>query len=166
MKRFHANVGSTDAALKQRPEVFHSVGVDATVYVLNRMVNDAVSVFALQSTIPTHLIGVERRASFNVLANDGLQSFFLAIRDDLSADASTALQYSHDDNLVLSALSHPGNALRFYVLMHESRLTTDKSFVCLNLSAKLGSKVRVLQSQTILHRIRFAPKSGSCRAKR
>src|SRR5207245_6786950 len=35
MKRFHTDVGSRDAALQERPEVFKAVCMDATIYVLN-----------------------------------------------------------------------------------------------------------------------------------
>ncbi len=49
MKRFHANVGSRDAALEKRPEVLKAVGMYATVYVLNRMVNDLMRIVSFKS---------------------------------------------------------------------------------------------------------------------
>jgi len=42
MELFDANVGSLESALEQAPEVFESVGVNATVNVPFRMVNDFV----------------------------------------------------------------------------------------------------------------------------
>ena len=48
MKRLYAHVGSRNPALKQRPEILKAVRVYATVYVLNRMVNNLVCVVALK----------------------------------------------------------------------------------------------------------------------
>lgn len=44
VKRFHADVGPSDAAFQQTPKVFQTVGVDSTVHVSNGVVNDLVSV--------------------------------------------------------------------------------------------------------------------------
>ena len=46
MERFNTHIGSADAALQQRPEVFKTVGMNLPVNVCNRMVNNLMRVVA------------------------------------------------------------------------------------------------------------------------
>ncbi len=82
MKRFHANVGSRNATLEKRPEIFKAVSVDAAIYVLSGVVNDLMCVIACQPFIREQCIGIESRASFYMLADFTLQCLLLAIRYD------------------------------------------------------------------------------------
>ena len=64
----------------------------AAIYVLNGVIDNLVRVIASESFIGEQSIGVERRASFDMLADFALQCGLLAIRYDRSANFSAALQ--------------------------------------------------------------------------
>ncbi len=51
VERFHTDVGPVQAALKQRPKVFHPVGMNVLIHVLDRMVDDCVLVVSFQPII-------------------------------------------------------------------------------------------------------------------
>src|SRR6266496_1781543 len=57
VERFDTYVGARDAALEQRPEIFQTVSVNASVNVLNGMIYDFVRVVACQSLIRKQGIG-------------------------------------------------------------------------------------------------------------
>src|ERR1039458_8303243 len=112
MKRFHANIGSRNAALEQRPEVLKSVRMDAAIHILNGVVNNLVRVVARQTIVGEQGVGIESRASFYVLADFALQCVLLAIRYDCGANLPATFQDAHNCGLVLG--SSPGNpALAF-----------------------------------------------------
>ena len=81
MERFDAHIGSANAPLEKAPEILKAVSVDSPVDVLNSMVDDLMQIVFAQTFVAAHLIGVERRASFNVLADDGLQGMFLPMQE-------------------------------------------------------------------------------------
>ena len=66
MEWLDTNIGSRNAALQKRPEVFEAVSVNLSINVLDGMVNHFVGVVLSQSVIGRQRIGVERRASFDV----------------------------------------------------------------------------------------------------
>src|SRR5262249_38880221 len=114
MERFDGNVGALDGALQETPEVLKAVSVDRAVHVGFGMVNDLVNVAALSHTvIGAQGIGVEARAIFDVLRDDGFQLMFLPIGDDLEAHSRAAVvlpvtfQESHHGDL-----ANHGTALR------------------------------------------------------
>ena len=135
MELFNRNVSAFELALEKRPEVFETVGVNLSVNVPFRMVNDLV----LEPLMPQSLIGHERvsvdgAACLNVSADIGLKRMLFAIAHDRSANLTTTFEHAHDGHFVLGAsLSNP--ALSF-VCMHESRSTTDESFVYFNFAAR------------------------------
>src|SRR5271169_4998209 len=97
MKRFDRNIGSRNAALEKGPEILKAVSVDAAIYILSGMVNDLVRVFGGQTFIRLQRIGVESRASGDVLANFILQNFLATARNDSGANlAALSLIVSHD----------------------------------------------------------------------
>src|SRR5438105_937061 len=103
MKRFHANVGSRNPALQQRPEILHAISVYAAIYVLNRMVNDLMSIVSFESTIGYPFVAVERSPSLNMLLDFRLNGFHLAVPHHLRADTSTTFQHSEDYGLIRPA---------------------------------------------------------------
>src|SRR5260370_1226873 len=103
MKRLHANVGSRNTALQQRPEILQPISVNATVNVLHGMVNNFVRVFRGESFIGFKGVRVESRASFDVLADFALQSMFLTIRNYRSANLPAALKNAHHGGLLFRA---------------------------------------------------------------
>src|ERR1022692_4868641 len=103
MKRFNAHIGATNAALQETPEVLQSVCVNTSVNVLDSVIYNLVRIISGQTIVGTERIGVESRASFDVLANFGLQSVFLPVRYDRGANLPAAFQNSHDSGFVLRA---------------------------------------------------------------
>jgi CheY-like chemotaxis protein len=147
MKRFYSNVGSLESALQERPEILKAVGVYAAIHVCLGVVNDLVRILFAQAFVSAHLIGKESRASCDVRTDDRLQSVLLSICDDLSANATSALQDSHDDSLVAEALTHPGDSALVHALVHVPRFSADEGFIRLDFATKFASEVLILHCQ-------------------
>jgi len=154
---FHAYVGSFEAALEQAPEVFESIGVNLTVNVPFRMVNDLVlESFFPQSLIGHERIGVDRASCFDVSANLSLQSMLFAIANDRAANLSATFQNADDSYFVFCAsLSNPALAL---VGVHESRRAANESFVYFDLAPASAE----FQNRAILHCKTNAVKHEPC----
>src|ERR1700722_13551545 len=142
MKRFHANVGSRNPALQQRPEVLHAVGVYAAIYVLNGMVDYLMRIVGFQSVVSYPLIAIERGASLHMLSDFWLHAFPLAIRHNLCADTSATFQHPKHDGFVRSASS--SNALFALTEVHVSRLPADEGLINFDFSAELGTEEIIL----------------------
>src|SRR5208283_519279 len=125
MKRLDSHVGSLQAALQERPEVLHAISMYAAIYILNRMVYDLVNEVAMQTFVTAHLIGKEFGSEFDMLTDDGLQSFLLPIWNYESANIATALQESHDNGFISETLPHSSDAPSVYVLVHVASFATD-----------------------------------------
>ncbi len=66
--------------------------MDSAIDVFNRVVHDLMNEVLLQATIGHERIGIERRASFDMLLNLGVQFLPLAATDDLSTHIAAALK--------------------------------------------------------------------------
>ena len=75
------------------------------IYVLYSVIHDLMSVFARQSVIGFECIGVESRASSDMLANFLLQDALATAGNDRGADLPAALQDAHDCGFVFGASS-------------------------------------------------------------
>src|SRR5271170_7972707 len=117
MKWFHGNVSSRQATLQERPEILHTVGVYAAANVFNSMIDDLMLVLIFQAAIASEFISEKSGSGFNMLSDDRVQSGFDAICDDLSANAATTLQHSHNDDFVVCGLSLSGEAASLYALV-------------------------------------------------
>lgn len=125
---FDTDIGAFQLTLKETPEVFESVGVNLSVNVSLRMVDNLVlESLSLESLIGHERIGVDRAPCFDVSADVGLQRVLLAIANYSGADLSATLQHSHDSGFVFGA-SFSNPALVF-VGVHESGSTANESFV-------------------------------------
>jgi hypothetical protein len=78
-------VGAFDPALEQAPEVFESIGVDLTVNVTFRMVNDLVRISRFQMLIGHKCIGIDRATSGNVALDFTGKGFLATIRNHSGA---------------------------------------------------------------------------------
>ena len=145
MKRFDRHIRARDAALEQRPEVLKAVRVYAAIYVLNGMIHNLVRVIGSESLIGKQGIGVESRASFDMLADFALQCGLFAIRYDRGANLPAALQDAHDSSLVLGASS--GNPALALTQVHVSRLAADERFVYFDFASEFASKEIILDSK-------------------
>src|SRR5437660_12099431 len=103
MKRFHTHIGSRDAALQQRPEIFKAVSMHATVYILASMVNYLMRVFSCETFIGLECIGIECSTSGNMSAYFFLQHSFATAGNYTCANLSAALQDTDNRSLILRA---------------------------------------------------------------
>src|ERR1035437_2126048 len=95
------------------------------------MVNDLMRVVTRKPLIREQRIGVESRASFDVLFHFRLQCVALAVRNYDSANLAATLQDAHDSSLVFgSSSSDPALA---FTDVHVSRFAADEGFVRFNL---------------------------------
>src|SRR6266850_1014290 len=103
MKRFDANIGSTNAALQEAPKVLKAVGMNLSPRVCFSMIHEVVKVFIIQPIIAAMRIGIELASRFHVLADDRLNVFTAGILKSSQSDFGFAfavpLQKSKDNNL-------------------------------------------------------------------
>ncbi len=67
MKRLDANVGSLQATLEKRPEVFEAIGVNLAIHILFGVVNYLMLKFLVQADVRHKRIGIDRASWFDVL---------------------------------------------------------------------------------------------------
>ena len=103
MERLYSNVGSSQGALKQRPEVIQSLGVYLPSDVFLRMVNYLVDKVVAKMIVPYCGIGVDLTTAMYAVQNFVLQSLSLNVRDDLRA------------NLPKIAVKHPEHGSLAYI---------------------------------------------------
>ena len=133
MKRFDTHVGSGNASLQQRPEIFEAVGMNASIDVLDGVIDNRMGVVSTESLIGHESVGVECRASFDVLLDLGLQMGFLPVWDDDRAYFAAALKDAHNRNFVLTASS--GDAPLADAQVHVAGLTSDESLIRFHFAA-------------------------------
>src|SRR5690242_13644543 len=105
MKRLYSNVGSTKAALQQRPEVLNSVGVNIALYIALKMVHNQVSVVARQPLIVHELIGHDPSSRHDAIFDDLVHLFLLAfMAENGSLNFAIAFKHTHDSSLAVTAL--------------------------------------------------------------
>ena len=149
---FNAHIRSLESALQQTPEIFQTVCVNLPVYVTFRMIHDLMNVLLIQSPIRVAIIGRQVRAKLNIVLHHSVKGAFVTIWNYLRSHfASATLKESSNDGFIGHALSKSRCACScFLVLVHESRLAADESFVNFNMaaaSAKLATFV-ALHSKT------------------
>src|SRR5580658_3122102 len=139
MERLDADISSVDTPLEWAPEILQTVRMDAAIDVFNRVIYDLMNEVLLQTAIGHERIGIERRASFDMFLNLGVQFLPLATADNLGADVAATLKQSHHSGLIFTTgASDAPLALAF---VHVPSLTTDESFVRLDLAAQLTGGV-------------------------
>src|ERR1700692_2793 len=133
MKRLNSNVSAAQRALEKRPEVFHSVDVNAPLNVALRLVNEIVNESALQSIVVSNrVIGVYRASKPDVLENFVLQSFPSYVGNNCGANLSktavkNTLHYRLDCRSAYeSFLGGEAHPARF---VHVLYLATNKRFI-------------------------------------
>src|SRR5256885_15876077 len=104
MKRLYSNVGSTKAALQERPEVLYALHVNLSVNVLLKMVHELMIVFRVEIVVASELVGHNRRASLNEIAHGSMHGGILAISDYSGFDLPAALKCANNHSLAVSAL--------------------------------------------------------------
>ena len=145
MKRFNANVGSTDAALQETPEVLKAIGVDSPIDISSGVVNNFVCVIAGQPVIGKQGVSVERGSGGDVLFDFFLKNRLAATWDYRCAHFAAPLKDAHNGGLVLYASS--GNAATLDGEMHVASLAAYESFVGFDF-ATIATQ---LDERTVLH---------------
>src|SRR3984957_9135594 len=131
VKGFDAHVGALQSALEQTPEVFKPVGMNLSVNVLFRMVNDLVLVTTMiQTFVGFERVSVNFTSLIDVLSNDGLHLWLPPSLCNHSANLSAPFQNSDNWNFSFEAAIFNGAAVTFIV--HESGRATDERFVYFN----------------------------------
>jgi hypothetical protein len=134
VERLDADISALQLALEQAPKVFESIGVNLSVNVLFRMVDNLMlEPLMLESFIGHERVGIDRTTGPNVTANLGLYDVLAASRDDGSANFAAALQNSHDGGLIFDSTGG-GDSPFVLVPVHESGSATNESFVRFDLS--------------------------------
>src|SRR5271157_1201523 len=141
MERFHAHISTRQSALEKRLKVLHAVSMYPAIHELNSMVNDLMQVIIAKTLVTAHFIGEQSRAGFNVLTDDRLQGMLLPVGDYLSVDTATALQESHNDDLILDVSASATDAARMDVLVHVPGLAANKGFIGFNFSAAVAAEL-------------------------
>ena len=123
-----ANVGASETALQQGPEVLHPVGVDVATDVLFSVVDDLVGVLGSQPVVAFQFIGIEGGTGLDVLPDLSLNVFLLTGLDNGSADCSSlSLQDTHDDHLSFWPTSR--DPLPPFVGVHIAGLAANEALV-------------------------------------
>src|SRR5579864_520283 len=139
MERFNGNIGSFQSALYQTPKVFESVRVNLPVNVFFGMVNDAMSIFLIQSPIRMAIVRRELRAGFDIISNKGLQNVTLSILKNLSSHFAATFQNSTNDNFISAAFGHSGlSHFGALLLVHEAGLTAYVGFIYFDVPLKFS----------------------------
>ena len=151
VKRFHAHIGSVQAALQKAPEVFHPIGVNFTVRVFDSVIDDRVLVVRFQPIIGKQFIGEDCRASLYVFPDVLLKVLLSAVLYDHRPHVSAALQHPHNQSLILAAgSSDDALALR---LVHVPSFAADKGFIYFDaaLAAHLSALLALLSKPDSVH---------------
>jgi len=127
MKRFNGNISSFEASFEKTPEVFESVGMDASVDVSFGVVDDLMHIFSVKPFIGQKSIGIQSRSFFHVVADFFLKQGFPSIDDNLGSDLSAALQNSHDCGFIPAACS--ADSPRPFRRVHVAGFAADESFI-------------------------------------
>lgn len=146
----HADVGSVQAALQERPKVFHRISVDVAVHVLDRVIDDLVLKVIFQTIVGFQLIGEDRCARFDVLFEIRLQSFLLAVIQDYCANVAATLQHSHDNGFILA--TRTGDDAGLFVFVHIPRLAADERFIHFYFTGQFAALLALLcESDPVKH---------------
>ena len=119
-----------DLALEQRPNALDPVSVQYIVanILASAVVDPMVVLVALQTDERAMLIGHERRAGFDVIADNGLNVASAQVRSRAGAQFAIAFQHAKDGDLALTALLAARALPTVLVLL----FAADESFVGLN----------------------------------
>src|ERR1017187_1788698 len=150
MKRLNSNVGSTKAALQERPEILNAIGVNLSVYVLLKVIDELMLVLGFEIVVASKLVSHDCGTSLNEISNSSMNSRMLAISNDSGFDSSATLKCADDYSLAMSTLH--SNAIAettALTLVHIASLAADVGLI--NLNGSLGptklATVLALQSQ-------------------
>lgn len=103
MEWLDTDIGSTEAALEQTPEVLKPIGVNLSANVAFRMVNDLMGEVRFQSFVGQQLVGIERRAGADVFPDDLVNLWSPTSLHHFRPDVSATFQHADHDCLLADA---------------------------------------------------------------
>src|SRR5680860_1856389 len=109
--------------------------MNAAINILDRMINDFVSVPTSKAVVGHQGVGIKSGASLDMLLYLRMQRVLFAIRNYLSAHLSAALKNAHNGCLVFTAGASDTTLLN--VNVHVAGFAADEGLVGLNLAAHL-----------------------------
>lgn len=133
VKRFYRNVSTFDASLEQRPKVFNPVGVNVAVPVFVRVIDYVMDIFFVKLVVRAKRIAVDRRASFDVLADFAVKHSALGSLNGHCSDFAGAFQQTHYRNL--AGVSRAKVLASAHV--HIPRLAADIGFINFDVARQL-----------------------------
>jgi len=131
-----ADVGPVQAALQERPEVLHGVGVDVAVGVLDGVIDDGVLIVGFQTVVGEQFIGEDRGSGFNVITDVFLKFLLAPVVNYEGAHVAAALDHSKDDGFILAA--RPRDLLGAFGRVHVARFAADEGFVYFDFTAEFA----------------------------
>src|ERR1700730_13438356 len=134
VERLHADVGAVQTALEQAPEVFHGVGVDVPIDILNGVVNHGVLVVFVQSIVREKFITEDRGARFYTLTDYALKFFLGASLNVLHNHFAAALDHTKND--LLTFRSATLDLFRSLGFVHITSLLANEGFVYFDFTTK------------------------------
>lgn len=161
VERFHADVGSVQATLQQRPKLLKSVRVDFAANLFYRVVNR----FMLELThtfVGLQRVRKDRRSHNNVFADLVLKGLLLGVVYNLGVDLAAALQDPHDGGLILAAGA--GDLRGPLALVHIPCLAADVGFVRFDLAGQFAAGLTLQAQADAVHHMPRALLSDSQRA--
>jgi len=129
VERLNRDVSTSQAALQERPEVFHALSVNLSVYILLKVINELVLVLG-KAQIPIELVGHELGTSLNKIAHSTVNGGILTISDDSRLNLTATLKCSDYYRLAMTALHSNGVAeTAALCLVHVPRLAADERLI-------------------------------------
>jgi hypothetical protein len=144
VERLHADICAVKLPFHERPEVFHSIRVDVSLGVLDRVIYYLMAVIFGQSIIGFQRVAEQRGTNSDVLADVTMEFMFTARGNRECENFAATLHHSKSDSLILSARS--GNDLPPPGAVHVPRFATNERFVNFHFSGQLRSGL-------VLHRL-------------
>ena len=128
MKRLNSNVGSTKAALQERPEVLKAVRVDAPINISLGMVNELMHESVMEFVIAHRIVAVDLGSVFDVVQDFVLQNLASSVRDYRCTNLT---QIAVKNSLYYSLAMVPAHLLvtQSAILVHVASLTANPSLV-------------------------------------
>src|SRR5258708_18033835 len=150
MKRLYGNVGSTKAALKQRPEVLHAINVNLSANISFSLVNHVMHEAQLHPAVISDCgIRIDLAAKLDVLEYLVLQCFSRDVWDNTGANLTEiAVKDSLNNSFVL--LRSKATGFQPAILVHVLGESANESFVYFKFGAGT-TKLRCGAKRAIVH---------------
>src|SRR2546426_996192 len=151
MERLNTDIGPAKSSLQKALEVFESVGVNCSVYVGFRVIDDFVSVLGLKPVVGLQSIGIQSRSRSHIAADLSLKVMLAPKVYTLRAHlASLSLQKAEHNGLAFPTATV--DLLSTLGSVHVSGLAADESLISIDRARHLVDASLVLRKpDTVEH---------------